>query len=86
MKFDVLTEDRANGTVLTQNSTNLGTLAGHYTRQWTDETISLLGYYTRQEYHASFSAVCGRSEHGKDHVLADGSSDRRRRRRNVAAS
>ena len=43
IKFDVLTEDRANGTVLTHNSTNLGTLAGHYTRQWTDETISLLG-------------------------------------------
>ncbi len=57
IKFDALTEDRANGTVLTHNSTNLGTLAGHYTRQWTDETISLLGYYTRQEYHASFSAV-----------------------------
>ena len=57
VKFDVLTEDRANGTVLTHNSTNLGTLAGHYTRQWTNDTISLLGYHTRQEYHASFSAV-----------------------------
>ena len=53
----MLAEDRANGTVLTHNSTNLGTLAGHYTRQWTDDTISLLGYHTRQEYHASFSAV-----------------------------
>jgi outer membrane receptor protein involved in Fe transport len=57
LKLDVLTEDRANGTVLTHNSTSLGTLAGHYTRQWTDDTISLLGYHTRQEYHASFSSV-----------------------------
>jgi outer membrane cobalamin receptor len=57
LKMDVLTEERANGTVLTQNSTSLGTLAGHYTRQWADDTISVLGYHTRQEYHASFSAV-----------------------------
>jgi outer membrane cobalamin receptor len=57
VKLDVLTEDRANGTTLTRNSTSLGTLAGHYMRQWTNDTISLLGYHTRQEFHASFSAV-----------------------------
>ena len=57
VKLDVLTEERANGTVLTRNSSNMGTLAGHYTRQWTNDAISFLGYHTRQEYHASFSAV-----------------------------
>lgn len=57
LKLDILAEDRENGTSLTQNSTSLGTLAAHYTRQWTNDTISVLGYHTRQQYHASFSSV-----------------------------
>lgn len=57
VKLDVLAEERANGTQLTRNSTSLGTLAGHYTRQWTDDSLSLLAYHTRQQFHASFSAV-----------------------------
>ena len=40
VKLDVLAEDRENGTQLTRNSTSLGTLAAHYTRQWTNDTIS----------------------------------------------
>ena len=57
VKVDILAEERENGTTLTQNSTGLGTLAGHYTRQLTNDSFSLLGYHTRQQYHASFSAV-----------------------------
>lgn len=57
VKIDVLAEDRENGTTLTRNSTSLGTLAGHYARQWSNDTVSLLAYHTRQEYRASFSAV-----------------------------
>jgi outer membrane receptor protein involved in Fe transport len=57
VKLDILAEERANGTVLTANSTGLGTLAGHYTRTLSSDTISVLGYHTRQQYRASFSAV-----------------------------
>lgn len=57
VKVDILAEERENGTTLTQNSTGLGTLAGHYTHQATDDSFSLLAYHTRQQYHASFSAV-----------------------------
>jgi outer membrane receptor protein involved in Fe transport len=57
VKLDILAEERANGTVLTQNSTGLGTIAGHYTKTFTNDTISILGYHSRQQYHASFSAV-----------------------------
>lgn len=57
VKLDVLAEERENGTSLTRNSTGLGTIAGHYTRQWSNDSLSLLGYHTRQEYRASFSAV-----------------------------
>jgi outer membrane receptor protein involved in Fe transport len=57
VKLDILAEERENGTRLTQNSTGLGTLAGHYTHQETNDSFSFLGYHTRQQYHASFSAV-----------------------------
>jgi outer membrane cobalamin receptor len=57
VKLDIVAEERANGTVLTENSTGLGTLAAHYTRTFTDDTISVLGYHSRQKYHASFSSV-----------------------------
>ena len=57
VKLDILAEERANGTSLTENSTSLGTIAGHYTKSFTNDTISVLGYHTRQQYHASFSAV-----------------------------
>lgn len=57
VKLDILAEERANGTVLTENSTGLGTIAGHYTKTLADDTISLLAYHTRQQFHASFSAV-----------------------------
>lgn len=57
VKFDALAEERANGTVLTENSTSLGTLSANYSRQWTSDTFSAVAYHTREQYHATFSAV-----------------------------
>ncbi len=56
-RFDMLSEERDNGTELQRNSTGLGTLAGHYTRELGAGLISGLGYHTRGEYRASFSSI-----------------------------
>jgi outer membrane receptor protein involved in Fe transport len=57
VRLDLLAEERDNGTVLTRNSTSLGTIAANYSHTWTDDTLSLLAYHTREEYRASFSSV-----------------------------
>ena len=57
VRLDILAEERDNGTVLTHNSTSLGTIAANYSHAWASDTVSLLGYHTRGEYRASFSAV-----------------------------
>ncbi len=58
LKLDVLAEERANGTILTRNSTSMGTLGAHYVRQFSNsDSASLLAYHTRVEYRASFSAI-----------------------------
>jgi outer membrane cobalamin receptor len=57
LKLDILAEHRDNGTVLTENSTSLGSIAGHYSKQWTDDDVSVLAYHTREAYRATFSAV-----------------------------
>lgn len=57
IKLDMLAEDRQNGTVLTNNSTSLGTLAANYARDWKSETFSIVGYHTREQFHSSFSSV-----------------------------
>lgn len=56
-RLDMLSEERDNGTQLQRNSTGLGTLAGHYTRELSSGLVSALGYHTRTEYRASFSAI-----------------------------
>ena len=56
-RFDMLAEERDNGTQLQRNSTSLGTVAAHYTRQWSAGLLSALGYHSRGEYRASFSAI-----------------------------
>ncbi|MEO8028798.1 MAG: TonB-dependent receptor, partial [Bryobacteraceae bacterium] len=58
-KLDVLAEDRANGTVLQRNSTSIGTLSAQYSRDWSKDGITILGYRTQEEFHASFSSVPG---------------------------
>ncbi len=57
VRLDILAEERENGTVLTHNSTSLGTVAANYARNWKNDTVSVLGYHTREEYRASFSSV-----------------------------
>lgn len=57
LRFDLLAEDRDNGTKLQHNSTSLGTIAANYSRESAIGTWSLLGYHTREEYRASFSAI-----------------------------
>ena len=52
-KFDLLAEERRNGTTLTANSTGLGSIAAHYFR----EDFTLLAYHTREQFHAGFSSV-----------------------------
>jgi outer membrane receptor protein involved in Fe transport len=57
-RLDVLTEDRANGTELQRNSTSLGSLAANYAKQFSSrDSLSILGYHTRSEFHASFTAI-----------------------------
>ena len=57
LKFDALAEERGNRTYLTSNSTSLGEISGQYSHQWTSDTLSILGYHTREQFHSSFSAV-----------------------------
>ncbi len=57
LRADVLAEERDNGTALQRNSTGLGTAAAHYTRQAGAGLFSALGYHSRVEYRASFSAI-----------------------------
>jgi len=52
-KTNVLAERRDNGTLLTENSSSLGTAGLHYTR----EHLSLSAYHSRGEFHSSFSTV-----------------------------
>ncbi len=56
-KIDALAEDRRNGTLLTHNSTGLGAASIHYGRQFSSDSVSLLVYHTREEFHSAFSAV-----------------------------
>jgi len=56
-KTSVLAEERQNGTLLTHNSTGLGTLSLRYAREFTDDSLSLLGFHTREGFHATFDSV-----------------------------
>lgn len=59
IKMDMLAEDRSNGTMLQRNSSSMGTIAGHYTRDWSRDGISALAYHQRAEFRSAFSAVFG---------------------------
>jgi outer membrane receptor protein involved in Fe transport len=56
-KTSVLAEERQNGTVLTHNSTGLGTVSLRYTREFTSDSLSLLAFHTREDFHATFDSV-----------------------------
>jgi outer membrane receptor protein involved in Fe transport len=57
LRVNILAEDRQNGTSLTHNSTSMGTVALHYERQWRDDSLSVMGFHTREGFHSSFSSV-----------------------------
>jgi outer membrane cobalamin receptor len=57
LRADVLAEERPNGTRLQNNSTSLGTLAAHYSDERGGGLLSVIGFHSRQEYRASFSAI-----------------------------
>jgi len=57
LKADVLSEERENGTQLQRNSSGMGTLAANYFREWRRDTLSVLGYHTREEFRSSFSTI-----------------------------
>lgn len=57
LKADLLVEQRENGTQLVKNSTSMGNLAANYFRDLGKDSISVLGYHTRAEYRAGFSAI-----------------------------
>jgi outer membrane cobalamin receptor len=57
LKTSVLAEERRNGTVLSHNSTGLGTLSLRYAREFTSDSLSLMGFHTREGFHATFDSV-----------------------------
>lgn len=56
-KTSILAEERQNGTALTHNSTGLGTISLRYARAFTNDSFSLLGFHTRDDFHATFDSV-----------------------------
>ncbi len=55
--FDVLAEERQNGTNLTHNSTGLGTVGVNYTHSWSNDQVSFLGFHTQEQFHSTYSSV-----------------------------
>ena len=78
LKLDVLAEDRANGTLLTHNSTVWARLPATIRGSGLTIRSRCLAITRRQEYHASFSAVLGRPEHGTYHIFLQAFPPRRR--------
>jgi outer membrane cobalamin receptor len=56
-KTSVLAEERQNGTVLTHNSTGLGTVSMRFVRDFTSDSFSLVGFHTREGFHSTFDTV-----------------------------
>ncbi|MDQ2713222.1 MAG: TonB-dependent receptor, partial [Acidobacteriota bacterium] len=57
LHLDILAEERHNGTLLTHNSTGLGTVGLNYTHSWENDQISVLGFHTEEQFHSTFSSV-----------------------------
>ncbi len=56
-ELNILAEDRANGTALTQNSTGLGTASIHYVEALSHDEFSFVAFRTQEQYHSTYSAV-----------------------------
>jgi outer membrane cobalamin receptor len=57
LHFDALAEERHNGTLLTNNSTGLGTISANYEHSWQKDQIAVIAYHTREQFHSTFSSV-----------------------------
>jgi outer membrane cobalamin receptor len=57
LRGDVLAEERANGTLLTRNSTGAGTVAGNWWQQAGGGALNVLAWHTREEYRATFTSI-----------------------------
>jgi outer membrane cobalamin receptor len=55
--FDILAEDRRNGTLLTHNSTGLGELGATYTHSWENDQFSGIVYRTQEQFNSTYSSV-----------------------------
>jgi outer membrane cobalamin receptor len=55
--FNALAEERQNGTLLTHNSTGLGTVGANYSHNWSNDQVSFLAFHTREQFHSTFSSV-----------------------------
>src|SRR3954447_16980089 len=55
--FNILAEERHNGTLLTHNSTGLGTVGANYSHSWANDQVSFLAFHTREQFHSTFSSV-----------------------------
>ena len=63
LHFDILAEERHNGTLLTHNSTGLGMLALTYTHSWSNDQISFLGYHSQEQFNSTYSQVSANRDH-----------------------
>jgi outer membrane cobalamin receptor len=57
LHFDALAEERHNGTILTHNSTGLGTLGANYSHSWANDEVSFLAFHTQEQFHSTYSSV-----------------------------
>ena len=57
IRFDALAEERRNGTLLTHNSTSLGTIGATYSHTWTNDQVTGIFYHTEEQFHSSYSSV-----------------------------
>lgn len=55
--FDILAEERHNGSLLTHNSTGLGELGATYTHSWSHDQVSGIIYHTEEQFHSTYSSV-----------------------------
>lgn len=55
--FDILAEERHNGTLLTHNSTGMGELGATYTHSWTNDQVSGIVYHTQEQFNSTYSSV-----------------------------
>ena len=56
-ELNALSEERANGTYITHNSTGLGTASLHYLYQQPHDGLSLIAFHSQGQYHATFSQI-----------------------------